>query len=125
MNKSKNTYLNFFSRVKIFLNKIPDATFGISDQLQSSDKKLHFNIIDSTNPDYRIDIPCELNVKLFKHALKVVKNMQGAEPKLIWNFIYAVAKLQFIDPLVRDLFFKKLHWICYVGTLFWGPEKTQ
>ena len=49
-----------------------------------------------------MDIPCELNSKLFKHALKVVKNMQGAEPKLIWNFIYAVAKLQFIDPLVRD-----------------------
>ena len=91
----------FFNIKKIY-NKIPDATFGISDQLQSSEKKLHFNIIDSTNEDYRIDIPCELNVKLFKHALKVVKNMQGAEPKLIWNFIYAVSKLQFIDPLVRD-----------------------
>ena len=91
----RKIYQNFFI-------KILDATFGISDKLGSTEKKLHFNTIDSTNPDYRMDIPCELNSKLFKHALKVVKNMQGAEPKLIWNFIYAVAKLQFIDPLVRD-----------------------
>ena len=95
----------FHSEQKFLIVASPsnrDATFGISDKLGSTEKKLHFNIIDSSNPDYRMDIPCELNSKLFKHALKVVKNMQGAEPKLIWNFIYAVAKLQFIDPFVRD-----------------------
>ena len=102
MNRSKSIIWILEKIYQTILIKILDATFGISDKLGSTEKKLHFNIIDRTNPDYRMDIPCELNSKLFKHALKVVKNMQGAEPKLIWNFIYAVAKLQFIDPLVRD-----------------------
>ena len=77
-------------------------TYGESGVLESSRKYMYYNALYA-DLNYSEMSTCNMNTKLFEYALKVFNKIHGADPKMVWKFMYAFARLQFISPKVSTV----------------------